>query len=108
VSNQDRAAEVILTWQKRHKGIMDRNPEWAAQNLAIDLLMEDLIAPDLPEPDVRDTIDWWTRLASVLLNEDGEQISIIFDNHWVNAPSPGHVRELGLALLAAANYQEKA
>lgn len=68
----------------------------------------DLLAPELPEPDVRDTIDWWTRLASVLLNEDGEQISIIFDNHWVNAPSPGHVRELALALLAAANYQEKA
>lgn len=68
----------------------------------------DLLAPELPEPDVRDTIDWWTRLASVLLNEDGERISIIFDNHWVNAPSPGHVRELALALLAAAQYAEEA
>ena len=108
MSTLDKAAKVIRTWQKRHKGIMDRNPEWAAQNLAIDLLMGDVLAPELPEPDVRDMIDWWTRLASVLLDEDGERISIIFDNHWVNAPSPGHVRELALALLAAANYQEEA
>ena len=50
MSNQDQAAQVIRTWQQRHKNAMDRNPEWAAQNLAIDLLMEDLIAPDLPEP----------------------------------------------------------
>ncbi len=50
MNSQERATEVILEWQKRHKGIMDRNPEWAAQNLAIDLLIEDLIAPDLPEP----------------------------------------------------------
>ncbi|MDU4729959.1 MAG: hypothetical protein E6Y04_08315 [Corynebacterium sp.] len=100
MSNQAKAAEVI----DRHGFDPCREPECIAQDLAD----AGLLAPDLPEPDVRDTIDWWTRLASVLLNEDGEQISIIFDNHWVNAPSPSHVRELGLALLAAANYQEKA
>lgn len=44
-----RASEVILTWQKRHKGIMDRNPEWAAQNIAIDLCVKGLLTPDLPE-----------------------------------------------------------
>lgn len=108
MNNQDQAAQVIRTWQQRHKNVMDSNPDWAAQNLAIDLHNAGLIAPELPEPDVRDTIDRWTRLASVLLNEDGEQISIIFDNHWVDAPSPGHVRELGLALLAAANHAEEA
>ena len=100
MDNTAKAAEVI----DRHGFDPCREPECIAQDLAD----AGLLAPDLPEPDVRDTIDWWTRLASVLLNEDGEQISIIFDNHWVNAPSPSHVRELGLALLAAANYQEKA
>lgn len=98
MNNQDRAAEVI----DRHGFDVCREPECIAQDLAD----AGLLAPDLPEPDVRDTIDWWTRLASVLLNEDGERISIIFDNHWVDAPSPGHVRELGLALLAAAQYAE--
>ena len=41
-----RAAEVILTWQQRHKGIMDRNPEWAAQNLAIDLITAGLLVDE--------------------------------------------------------------
>lgn len=100
MSNQAKAAEVI----DRHGFDPCREPECIAQDLAD----AGLLAPDLPEPDVRDTIDWWTRLASVLLNEDGEQISIIFDNHWVNAPSPSHVRELGLALLAAADHTEEA
>ena len=98
MDNTAKAAKVI----DRHGFDPCREPECSAQDLAD----AGLLAPELPEPDVRDTIDWWTRLASVLLNEDGERISIIFDNHWVNAPSPGHVRELGLALLAAANYQE--
>lgn len=106
MNNQYKAAEVIRTWQKRHKNVMDSNPDWAAQNLAGDLHQAGLITPDLPEPDVRDMIDWWTRLASVLLDEDGERISIIFDSHWVDAPSPDHVRELALALLAAANDAE--
>ena len=100
MDNTAKAAEVI----DRHGFDPCREPECIAQDLAD----AGLLAPDLPEPDVRDTIDWWTRLASVLLDEDGERISIIFDNHWVNAPSPDHVRELALALLAAANYQEKA
>ena len=107
MNNQYKATEVIRTWQKRHKNAMDYNPDWAAQNLAIDLHNAGLLAPDLPEPDVRDMVDWWTRLASVLLDEDAERISIIFDNHWVNAPSPGHVLELALALLAAADYAEE-
>lgn len=100
MDNTAKAAKVI----DRHGFDPCRETECIAQDLAD----AGLLAPELPEPDVRDTIDWWTRLASVLLNEDGERISIIFDNHWVNAPSPGHVRELALALLAAAQYAEEA
>lgn len=50
MDTQDRAAEVIRTWQKRHKNIMDENPDWAAQNLAGDLEQEGLFTSDLPEP----------------------------------------------------------
>lgn len=46
MGNLEQAAEVIRTWQKRHKGIMDRNPEWAAQNLAIDLLIAGLLVDE--------------------------------------------------------------
>lgn len=103
MNNQDQAAEVIgdlfADAFLNHEGL--------GRDIARSLHEAGLLAPDLPEPDVRDTIDWWTRLASVLLNEDGERISIIFDNHWVDAPSPDHVRELALALLAAAQYTEE-
>lgn len=46
MGNLERAAEVIRTWQKRHEGIMDRNPEWAAQNLAIDLITAGLLVDE--------------------------------------------------------------
>lgn len=52
MSNRDKAAEVIRTWQARHKTEMDNNPDWAAQNLAGDLADVGLIAPDVPEPGV--------------------------------------------------------
>lgn len=32
-----RVAAVISTWQRRHPGVMDKDPEWAAINLALDL-----------------------------------------------------------------------
>lgn len=44
MSNQDQAAEVIRVWQRRHKNAMDNNPDWAAQNLAIDLHNAGLLA----------------------------------------------------------------
>lgn len=56
MNNQDRAAEVIRTWQKRHKNVMDNNPDWAAHNLAGDLHQAGLLSPDLSEPD-HDTRD---------------------------------------------------
>lgn len=49
MTNLDRAAQVILRWQKRHQGNMDTNPEWSAQNLAIDLYVKGLLAPELLE-----------------------------------------------------------
>lgn len=49
MTNLDRAAQVIFKWQKRHQGNMDTNPEWSAQNLAIDLYVEGLLTPELPE-----------------------------------------------------------
>ena len=51
MSSQDQVAEVIRTWQQRHKNVMDSNPDWAAQNLAHDLHNAGLLAPDLPAPD---------------------------------------------------------
>ena len=48
MSNQDQAAQVIRTWQKRHKTVMDSDPDWAAQNLAGDLHQAGLLAPDPP------------------------------------------------------------
>ncbi|HAT6582874.1 TPA: hypothetical protein JAK83_002456 [Corynebacterium striatum] len=48
MTSQDQAAKVIRTWQRRHKNVMDSNPDWAAQNLAIDLNNAGLLTPDLP------------------------------------------------------------
>ena len=44
MSKQDQAAKVIRTWQRRHKNVMDSNPDWAAQNLAHDLHNAGLLA----------------------------------------------------------------
>jgi len=46
MNNQDQAAKVIRTWQRRHKNVMDSNPDWAAQNLAGDLHQAGLITTD--------------------------------------------------------------
>lgn len=46
MSDQAKAAEVIRTWQKRHKYAMDYNPDWAAQNLAHDLLIAGLLVDE--------------------------------------------------------------
>lgn len=112
MGNLERAAEVIRTWQKRHKGIMDRNPEWAAQNLAIDLLMGDVIAPELPEPNdpsifVPDGKGWipggphgpsvWTAPGSPIMVQRIEPGDL----------TPGEARDVAYALLAAANYSEE-
>lgn len=48
MNNREKAADVIRTWQARHKTEMDTNPAWAAQNLAGDLAAAGRLAPDLP------------------------------------------------------------
>ena len=49
----ERVAKVISTWQRRHPGVMDTDPEWAAINLALDLAHAGEIMPGsvLPEQD---------------------------------------------------------
>lgn len=113
MSSQDRAAEVIRTWQQRHKNVMDKNPDWAAQNLAIDLLIKGLIAPDLPEPNdpgifVPDGKGWipggtngpsvWTAPDSPIMVQRIEPGDL----------TPDEARGVAYALLAAANYSEEA
>ena len=112
MNNQDKAAEVIRTWQQRHKNVMDDNPDWAAQNLATDLHNAGLIVPDVPD------------LDSTNVSEPGElewsHENPFAPSVWV-APSksimvrriepggfnPHEARVLALALLAAANYSEE-
>ena len=106
MNNQNRAAEVIRTWQKRHKNAMDYNPDWAAHNLAIDLHNAGLITPDLPEPSVvmdengKKQLCWHTPDCDIEL-EPGEMIT-------TREAQAGHTIEngylIGLALLAAAQH----
>lgn len=126
MSNQDKAAEVIRTWQQRHKNMMDSNPDWAAQNLAIDLHNAGLLAPDLPEPD-RDTRDpkWQSEyredyeypapsmwcmysLFSVGAFPQDNDITVWDDGEPLPPFSIAEARKLAYALLAAAQHQEKA
>lgn len=106
MSKQDRAAQVIRTWQQRHKNVMDSNPDWAAQNLAIDLCNEELIAPDLPEPSHgEDGAKVWSD-GEVWLEDDDKDVytDLPKSTSWM---TPNRARKLALALLAAANYVEE-
>lgn len=128
MNNQDQAAQVIRTWQKRHKGIMDRNPEWAAQNLAHDLHNAGLLAPDLPTPTKIDDREYcWNKTHKRLAYDyqtgvekkikvpggvtafQDENAEVWLDvDHGINALALDESRRLGLALLAAVNYMEEA
>lgn len=112
MNNQDQAAEVIRTWQKRHKGIMDRNPEWAAQNLAIDLHNARLLAPDLPEandldisaPDEKLWLPCGPTGPSVWARPCGRvRVRRIEPGDL----TPDEARGVAYALLAAAQYAEE-
>lgn len=127
MSNQDQAAQVIRTWQKRHKYAMDYNPDWAAQNLAHDLHNAGLIAPDLPTPTkIEDDECCWdkthTHLAydyqtgkekkikvpgGVTVIQDENAEAWIDVDYGIHSLTPGEARSLGLALLAAAQYAEE-
>jgi len=120
MNTQDKAAEVIRTWQKRHKNIMDENPDWAAQNLAGDLHNAGLFAPDLTKPQFNEDGLWQEceedpeifviaggvgvpkRFIGIgLFNDDGDQLTI-------QARPAEEMRELAYALLAAAEHQGEA
>ena len=55
MNNREKATEVIRTWQKRHKTVMDSDPAWAAQNLAGDLADAGVFAAD---PPTMDNVQW--------------------------------------------------
>lgn len=128
MNNQDQAAQVIRTWQRRHKNVMDDNPDWAAQNLAIDLHNAGLLAPDLPTPTkIEDDECCWDKTHTHLAYDyqtgvekkikvpggvtafQDENAGVWLDvDHGIHALNPDDARSLGLALLAAANYSEEA
>lgn len=125
MSNQDKVAKVIQTWQKRHKGVMDENPDWAAQNLAIDLRNAGALAAELPEPDhdARDpkwqdeygadfdyqAPDMWNvnPLLSVGAFPQDNDITVWDNGEPLETFTVAETRKFAYALLAAADCQEK-
>lgn len=115
MNNQVQAAEVIRTWQKRHKNTMDSTPGWAAQNLANDLQEAGLIAPDLPEPSYivtecdEQSPAWEPCGPEYVVTRYKEPITgryLIGVDDSPYAVEPQEARSLAAALLAAADYQE--
>lgn len=128
MNNQDRAAEVIRTWQKRHKTMMDSDPDWAAQNLAHDLQNAGLITPNLPTPTkIEDNECCWNKTHKRLAYDyqtgvekkikvpggvtafQDENAEVWLDvDYGIHSLALDEARSLGLVLLAAANYSEEA
>ena len=124
MSNLDQAAEVIRTWQKRHKNAMDSNPDWAAQNLAIDLHQAGLITPDMPIPTKIDDDEYsWDKTHThfaydyqtgaekkikvpggvTVIQDENAEVWLDVD-YGIHSLTPDEARSLGLALLAAAKH----
>lgn len=112
--NQDQAAQVIRTWQQRHKNAMDSTPEWAAQNLAHDLQEAGLLAPDTPQP-------FFERVNGpnweIPINDQGGGVATVrtligdvyVERHGHGfITNPAEAKQLAAAILAAANHQEEA
>ena len=128
MSKQDQAAQVIRTWQRRHKNVMDSNPDWAAQNLAHDLAQAGLLAPELPTPtEIEDGVHCWDKTHKRLAYDyqtgterkikvpggvtafQDENADVWLDvDYGIHELTPDDARSLGLALLAAANHTEEA
>ena len=128
MNNQVQAAEVIRTWQQRHKNAMDSDPDWAAQNLAGDLKQAGLLAPELPTPtEIEDGVHCWNKTHKRLAYDyqtgvekkikvpggvtafQDENAGVWLDvDYGIHSLTPNDARSLGLALLAAANYSEEA
>lgn len=124
MSNQDKAAEVIRTWQARHKNALEDSTDWAARNLAGDLHNAGLLAPDLPT--LRhdyDSIEAPVRYSRINTGYDSERydddsalvgvwagdVKFLFGgyNEALAYMSTEQARQFALALLAAAKYQEQ-
>ena len=116
MNNQDQAAQVIRTWQQRHKNVMDDNPDWAAQNLAIDLHNAGLLAPDLPKPSRGMTAPrgkvWYLAGPIGDIRSSGEDI-VLFGFDCRHQPfrlvlNEAETETIARTLLAAANHQGEA
>lgn len=113
MNNQDRAAEVIRTWQQRHKNVMDKTPDWAAQNLAIDLHQAGLIPPDAPQSYFEHgngpnwEIPLSDGLSSVTVRALYGEVNVSERGLGFRANS-AEARKIAAAILAAANYTEEA
>ncbi|WP_408935935.1 hypothetical protein ACKFRL_04345 [Corynebacterium marquesiae] len=114
MSKQDQAAQVVRTWQQRHKNVMDSNPDWAAQNLAHDLHQAGLLAPDLPQLFFEDGHgpNW-----EIPINDQGGGVAtvrtligdVFIERHGKGfVTNPAEAKQLAAAILAAANYSEEA
>lgn len=114
MSNQGQAAQVIRTWQKRHKNVMDSHPDWAAQNLAGDLQEAGLLAPDTPQPffEHGNGPNW-----EIPINDQGGGVAtvrtligdVFIERHGHGfITNPAEAKQLAAAILAAANYSEEA
>lgn len=114
MSNQDQAAQVIRTWQQRHKGELDNNTDWAAQNLAHDLHQAGLIAPTPPQLffEHGHSPNW-----EIPINDQGGGVAtvrtlvgdVFIERHGQGfVTSPAEARQIAAAILAAANYLEEA
>lgn len=110
MNNQDRATQVIRTWQQRHKGELENHTDWASQNLAGDLHEAGLLASELPDeswPQV-----WEVDGFLVTAIEDGGETIELAENEGDGNVGYGWLmdrhltRKLAHALLAAADYAE--
>lgn len=106
MSNYTQASQIIHTWQNRHKNILGEDPEWAVQNLAIDLHNAGLITPDLPKPkhDVDGAMVWNDGKVWIEDDEVAVYTDIPKSFGWM---TPNEARNLAYALLAAANHAEE-
>lgn len=108
MSNKERAAEVITTWQARHKTEMNNNTIWAAQNLAGDLDHAGLLAPDTPEPlTAANGNPVWRADGTLMVTRypDGE-IAMLLNPEQEARYTPETARQQAALLLAAANHTE--
>ena len=122
----DNASDVIRAWQKRHTTLMDKDPEWSAHNLAVDLNRADLLTPELPEPD-HDTRDpeWRSEykenygyeapdvwnvnpLLRVGAFPQDNDITVWDDGEPLEPFTVAEARRFAYALLAAADRQARA